>query len=214
MKEQRLGIVASIAIHAGFLVLLLSIPVANAIPFTKTIYITFTQQEASLSATPKGMNAPAKPRTEEIRHINKPEVVEIKKPHDEFIINEKPATVEAQKAENLQPAKTEVASQGKAENQSIVETTFGNAGAPVFIHQEMPVYPYLARRLGKEGRVVLKLLIDKNGSVKNIEVTEPSGFGFIEAAVAAIKKSTFSPALRNGEKMVSKAILSFRFDLK
>ena len=78
----------------------------------------------------------------------------------------------------------------------------------------MPVYPLLARRLGKEGKVVLKLLIDKNGTLQDIEVIEASGFGFTEAAVAAIKKSAFSPAYSNGEKVPSKAILSVRFNLK
>jgi protein TonB len=78
----------------------------------------------------------------------------------------------------------------------------------------MPEYPFTARRFGKEGKVVLKLLIDKHGKLQNIEVIEPSGFGFTEAAVTAIKKSSFSPAYRNGEKIASKALLSVRFILR
>jgi protein TonB len=72
----------------------------------------------------------------------------------------------------------------------------------------------LARRFGKEGKVVLRLLIDRNGKLQNVEVIEPSGFGFTESAIEAIKKSTFSPAYRNGEKIASKAILPVRFNLK
>lgn len=214
MKEQRLGIVTSLAIHAGFLFLFLTIPVARVIPYTKTFYISFAQQETSPSINQKETKQIIRSKTDQVQSISKPKVVEIKQPRDEFIVNEKPVTVAVQKAENLKPAETTVASLGKAENHAIVETTFGNAGAPAFKHREMPVYPLLARRFGKEGKVVLKLFIDKNGTLQNIEVMEPSGFGFTEAAVEAIKKSSFSPANRNGEKITSKAIISVRFNLQ
>jgi protein TonB len=140
--------------------------------------------------------------------------MEIEQHQNELVVKETPVLSVAQKTENHPPVKAEIASLGKAENQGISETVFGNSGAPAFIHRETPVYPYLAKRFGKEGKVVLKLLIDKNGTLQNIEVIEPSEFGFTETAVEAIKKSTFAPAHRNGEKIASRAILSVRFILK
>ena len=214
MNEQRIGIVTSLAIHAAFLILFLTIPVANAIPYMKTIYISFAQQEALSSTSQKEMKPITRSKAEQVQSISKPEIMEIKDRQDEFLLNEKPVTAAVQRAENLTIAKTEITSIGKAANRAVAETVFGNSGAPVFTHREMPVYPLLARRLGKEGKVVLKLLIDKNGTLQDIEVIEASGFGFTEAAVAAIKKSSFSPAYRNGEKVPSKAILSVRFNLK
>jgi len=214
MNEQRIGVVTSLAIHAGFLFLFLTIPVASVIPYTKTFYISFAQQETSPSISQKATKQINRSKEAQVQSISKPEVVEIKQHQDEFIVNEKPVTVAVQKAENLNPAKTEVASLGKAENQAVVETTFGNGGAPAFVKREIPAYPLLARRFGKEGKVILKLIIDKNGTLQNIEVMEPSGFGFTEAAIEAVKKSSFSPGYRNGEKITSKAILSVRFNLK
>ena len=230
MNEQRIGIVSSLAVHAAFLILFLTIPVAGEIPYTKTFYISFAEQEASTSISQEETKQVIRSRAAQVQSISKPEFVEIKQPQDEFIVNEKPITAAVQKAENPIPAKTEITSIGKAisqgigkaeitgmgkgVNQGIAETVFGNSGAPAFTHREMPIYPLLARRLGKEGKVLLKLLIDKNGTLQDIEVIEPSEFGFTEAAVAAIKKSTFSPAYRNGEKVPSKAILSVRFNLK
>jgi len=214
MNEQRIGIVTSLAIHAGFLLLFLTIPVAGAIPYTKTIYISFAQQEVLSSTSQKEMKSITRPKAEQVQSISKPEIMEIKDRQDEFIVNERPVTAAVQNAENPILGKTEITSIGKAVNQGFAETVFGNSGAPVFTHREMPVYPLLARRLGKEGKVVLKLLIDKNGTLQDIEVIEASGFGFTEAAVAAIKKSAFSPAYSNGEKVPSKAILSVRFNLK
>ena len=214
MNEQRKGIVTSLAIHAGFLFLFLTIPVASVIPYTKTFYISFAQQETSPSINQKEKKHINRFKADQVQSISKPEVVEIKQHHDEFVVNEKPVTVAVQKTENLELANMEVASLGKAENQAVVETAFGNAGAPAFVHREMPVYPLLARRFGKEGKVILKLSIDKNGTLQNIEVMGPSDFGFTEAAIEAVKKSSFSPAYRNGEKITSKAILSVRFTLK
>jgi|SRR5271157_778223 len=214
MNEQRIGIVTSLAIHAGFLLLFLTIPVANAIPYMKTIYISFEQQEALSSTSQTEMKPITRPKAAQVHSTSKPEIMEIKDRQDEFLLNEKPVTAAVQRAENLTIAKTEITSTGKAANLDVAETVFGNSGAPAFTRREMPVYPLLARRLGKEGKVVLKLLINKNGTLQDIEVIEASGFGFTEAALAAIKKSTFSPAYINGEKVPSKAILSVRFNLK
>lgn len=95
-----------------------------------------------------------------------------------------------------------------------IETRFGETNAPRFIHRAMPVYPPLARRRGKEGRVVLTLLIDKTGKIEKIDVTEPAGFGLTEAAIDAVKKSTFAPAHVGGKKVASRAVLPIRFKLE
>lgn len=214
MTEQRVGIVTSFAIHAVFLLLFLTIPAASVNPFTKTLYISFAQQEASPSLSHKEKKKIIGSKEETVQSISQQEKVEITQPHDEFVINEKPVAAAVQKDENLHGAKAEVSGSGKTENQDIVETSFGSVGAPAFLHREMPVYPLVARRFGKEGKVVLKLLIDKNGILKNIEVIEPSGFGFTEAAVSAMTKSSFTPAHRNGENIASKALLAVRFILR
>ena len=214
MKEQRLGIVISLAIHACFLLLFLTIQVANAIPYTKTIIISFAQQDSSSGTPQTETRTIIKPQKEVVQHASKPEFVEIKQRQDEVVVKETPVLSVAQEAENHPPVKTEIASLGKTENQGISETIFGNSGSPAFIHRETPMYPYLAKRFGKGGKVVLKLLIDKNGNLQDIAIIEPSGFGFTEAAVEAIKKSTFAPAHMHGEKITSRAILSVRFNLK
>jgi protein TonB len=214
MNEQRIGIVISLAIHACFLLLFLTIQVANALPYTKTIFISLTQQDTSPGAVQKETKTIAQPRKEVVHHASNPEFMEIKQRQEELVVKETPVLSVAQKTENHPPVKAEIASLGKAENQGISETVFGNFGAPTFIHRETPVYPLLAKRFGKEGKVALKLLIDKNGNVQDIEIMEPSGFGFTEAALDAIKKSTFVPAHRNGENIASRAILSVRFNLK
>ena len=94
------------------------------------------------------------------------------------------------------------------------EARFGEAGAPFFLYQEMPAYPVQARRLGMEGRVVLKLLIDANGKLLNVEVVESAGYGFTEASIEAVKKSTYAPGVRDGIKVATRALLPIRFRLQ
>jgi protein TonB len=95
-----------------------------------------------------------------------------------------------------------------------VETRFGAVDAPTFLHRELPVYPPLAQKRGIEGRIVLTLLIDPEGHVQKIEVTEAAGHGFTEAALEAIRKSTFAPARVNGKKVASRAVLPVHFRLR
>lgn len=95
-----------------------------------------------------------------------------------------------------------------------IDTEFGAAIAPTFLHREMPVYPAFARKLGREGRVVLRLTIDENGNLVNVEVVEKAGFGFVEAAMDAVRKSTFLPAYKNGKPIASRALLPVRFTIR
>jgi protein TonB len=102
----------------------------------------------------------------------------------------------------------------KDDPKPLLDIEFGSANAPQFLHREMPVYPLMARRLGKEGRVLLRLTIDENGKLLNIEVVERAGFGFTEAAIEAVKKSTFRPAVQDGRPVMSKALLPVSFKLR
>lgn len=92
--------------------------------------------------------------------------------------------------------------------------TFGSASGPRYRHKEIPVYPSMARRLGKEGKVVLRLTIDENGHLVNIEIIEDSGYGFADAAIAAVKKSTFIPPTMNGKPIRARALLPVKFALR
>lgn len=100
------------------------------------------------------------------------------------------------------------------ETEAPIETRFGASIAPAFLHRVMPIYPMIARRLGQEGKVVLKLTIDEKGMLREIEVVEKAGYGFTESAVEAVKKSTFFPAKKDGKPIASKALLPVTFQLK
>lgn len=58
-----------------------------------------------------------------------------------------------------------------------------------------PIYPETARREGREGRVVLRVLIDNQGNTKSVELNASSGSQALDqAATEAIKQWRFHPA--------------------
>jgi len=65
---------------------------------------------------------------------------------------------------------------------------------PTPVTQVPPAYPEFAREAQIQGRVVLHVLVDKNGRVKNVKVIK-SVKGLDDAAVEAVKKWVFKPAL-------------------
>lgn len=78
-----------------------------------------------------------------------------------------------------------------------------------------PAYPERARREGREGEVLLRILVDQKGETRRIEVSRSSGFADLDrAAVEAVMAWRFHPA-RYGEKRVEswvKVPIIFRLD--
>ena len=95
-----------------------------------------------------------------------------------------------------------------------VDATFGQPDGPQFVYRAMPEYPFVARRLRKEGSVVLLVVIDARGELQKIDVVETSDQMFALAAIEAVKRSTFLPAKRKGVPVTSKATLPVRFALR
>jgi protein TonB len=94
------------------------------------------------------------------------------------------------------------------------EIAFGSPDGPSFLHKVLPAYPALAKRLEKEGTVLLRVTIDEHGRPVEVEVLNKAGFGFDEEAVKAVKGSTFAPARMAGKPLACRALLPIRFVLR
>jgi protein TonB len=69
---------------------------------------------------------------------------------------------------------------------------------PETIFQVEPEFSDLARQARIEGKVVLRIVIDKKGQVTDIRVMKSMGrTGLDESAIEAVKKWKFKPAMRN-----------------
>jgi len=75
---------------------------------------------------------------------------------------------------------------------------------PVLVKSVTPKYPEMARTTGLTGTVIVRILVYKDGTVKDAIVVRPSGtnVGFEEAALEAVKQWVFKPAIQN-QKPVS-----------
>lgn len=78
-----------------------------------------------------------------------------------------------------------------------------------------PAYPPLSRRLGEEGKVVLRVELDEQGSVSAARIATASGFARLdEAALAAVKTWRCTPARRDGQPVRAVALQPFKFVLE
>jgi len=86
----------------------------------------------------------------------------------------------------------------------------GNAQESKLIRRVEPVYPELAKRARVQGRVVLVVTVDEEGSVAEIKVT--NGHPLLdEAAVTAVRQWKYSPTLLNGEPVPVIATVTVTF---
>jgi len=82
---------------------------------------------------------------------------------------------------------------------------------PKLTHRIKPKYPKSAEKKGITGSVVLDAFIDQNGNVKKIKVVK--GVPELnEAAIAAIKKAKFKPAIYKGRTIGVWIPVSFDFE--
>jgi protein TonB len=76
----------------------------------------------------------------------------------------------------------------------------------------LPRYPEQARRLGWQGRVLLRIWINEQGSVTLVKVEESSGYLLLDAAAAtSVRTWRVQPAQRNGQPVAGSWLLPIRF---
>jgi protein TonB len=76
-----------------------------------------------------------------------------------------------------------------------------------YLKNPAPNYPPLSRRMGEEGKVILRVLVNPQGAADSVEVKTSSGSQRLDdAAVNTVKLWKFIPAKR-GETAVQSAVL-------
>ena len=74
-------------------------------------------------------------------------------------------------------------------------------------------YPAQAKRSGFEGDVVLRLLIDSDGTIAKVDVVSDPGEGLGPAAAQAVRELRFSPAKVNGVAVATTVPFTIHFTL-
>ena len=74
-------------------------------------------------------------------------------------------------------------------------------------------YPKMAMKQGIEGVVYLELFIDESGNIRRINVLKDPGYGFADAAIAALDGIRCKPALVNDKPVAVRFRYPVRFVL-
>ncbi len=83
------------------------------------------------------------------------------------------------------------------------------------VHNPPPDYPAQARRRGLEGEALLEITILPDGACGEVRVLECTGSSlFGEAALAAVRKWRYRPAVRNGQAVAAVVPVRFVFRLR
>jgi len=136
-----------------------------------------------------------------------PQVVEAPIP----VVAQEPVAQAAPQPVAAAPQVVEAEPEPQPEPEPVVEPPrFGVA----YLNNPPPAYPALSRRIGEEGRVMLRVLVGANGKPENVEIENGSGSQRLDsAALDAVKKWKFIPARRNNEAISAYVLVPVKFSL-
>ncbi|MFJ1302920.1 energy transducer TonB [Pseudomonadota bacterium AL_CKDN230030165-1A_HGKHYDSX7] len=105
---------------------------------------------------------------------------------------------------------TQAPRQGPPPDEAIMLSQVEYVGA-----RPAPTYPMSSQRLKEEGRVVVLVEINTQGTVDKASIDSSSGYSRLdESALSAARKARFKPLMRNGVALPAKAKLPFDFVLR
>jgi protein TonB len=81
------------------------------------------------------------------------------------------------------------------------------------IDQVAPRYPAIARRARAEGRVILRAVIRRDGSVGSVQILRDLPYGLGDAAREAVRQWRFRPAEYRGEPIAVYYTVTVNFRL-
>ena len=78
-----------------------------------------------------------------------------------------------------------------------------------------PLYPPTSRRNGEQGMGMYRVLVDEKGHPTDVQVLKSSGFPRLDtAAMEAIRKWAFKPAVQNSQPVQSWTRVQVAFQLE
>ena len=82
----------------------------------------------------------------------------------------------------------------------------------MLIHRVEPVYPPLARQIGRSGRVELRAIIATDGTIQSLQVISGDPF-FYQSALDAVRQWRYKPTVLNGEPVEIDTFISVIYNM-
>lgn len=144
--------------------------------------------------------------------VAKPKPVAMPLPLSQQPVAEPVAVAPAESAPALAAAPVATsASAAPASGGALVEARFDAD----YLQNPAPVYPPLSRRMGEEGKVMLRAYVLPSGRPESVELRQSSGSARLdEAALAAVRKWRFVPARRGSEAVAAWVLIPITFRLE
>ena len=82
------------------------------------------------------------------------------------------------------------------------------------INNPHPPYPLIARKKGFEGKLILEVLVNEDGSVRSTSIRESSGYEILDTvSKETVEKWTFIPAKKMGRAVIDNIQVPIKFIL-
>lgn len=203
------------ALHAAALWALLQTEAARHTAAEPTpLFVSFVTREDVQPVVPETPPQPA-PRPKKTQPP--PPKSKPKKTEPPLIVTEaaapSPAPVEAPVTpESPAPIEPVMAAQAEPITAPAVEPVEPPRFDLTYLDNPPPDYPRLSRRLGEQGKVILRVLVNAEGRAEQVEVHASSGHPRLDrAAVAAVRAWRFVPARRGAAAVAGWAQVPVNF---
>jgi protein TonB len=84
-----------------------------------------------------------------------------------------------------------------------------------YLNNPPPLYPALSRRMGEEGKVVLRVFVNEHGLPAKVELRTSSGFSRLDSvALETVRQWKFVPARRGDQAVAAWVLVPISFSLR
>lgn len=220
---------AVIGLHAALLTAIVT-ATSSAVPARdepKTVFVSFVAplapEPAAVQPPPKPEPEPPKPQPKPQPKPNpRPEPKPTKAPQSAPLTDPAPRAIEAPPVAEATPAPPAPAAPAAPAPVAAApaapppqpSTPRTVTSGIQYLQAPAPEYPPAARRMGEEGQVVLRVLVNERGRPERAEIQTSSGsMRLDDAARRAVLRAVFKPHIEDGRPIAVYAVIPIRFQL-
>jgi protein TonB len=210
LATQRLsapGVALVVAAHVAALAMLATLQVLPVAPDVPAMMVDLLAPAATQASIEPARPTPSQPRVERQRRI-----VPQQRPILASHADNATTAAETTMTKEASPAASAGAQGAASEPAAAVSQPRFNAD---YLSNPAPAYPPLARRMGEEGKVVLRVFVEPQGRPSQIELKLSSNSPRLDqAAQDAVWRWKFIPAKRGDEAIGAWVLVPITFTLK
>jgi protein TonB len=205
----RFGILITALLHVAALAALLSYaPARSALHEAAPIMVDWITAPVAMPVIAPAAAPAEPPKPKRVAKRSPPKPIQ---PPEEVTAPQPPPLPRAAETEPA-PRVAEAVTMAPAPAPVAVTAPLFNAA---YLDNAPPSYPSLSRRLGEQGRVVLRVLVDRGGRASEVQVRASSGSERLdESARATVRGWKFVPAKRGSEPVAEWVLIPISFKLE